>query len=132
MIEIENYGTRTPPGSSYVRDQRANGSGTSIKNSDGLYPDTGEWDYASVRNREPAHEFTHLQGPGNQGTSGTDLTQSPGGVFPTPSRMTQNDFDTVIGKDARSDRDGYLKLRTNVPGVYPAVNTFHHVKWCCR
>ncbi len=133
IIELDNF--NAAGNSSYVHDQRGSKPDPNLngmKNPDGFSPDTGKWDYPSVVKNEPKHEFTHLQGVYNQGISGQDLTQSPGGVNPTPRRMSQNDFNVVIGTEARSDRDGYMKLRTNVPGTYPAVNTFRHVKYCCK
>jgi RHS repeat-associated protein len=130
IIEIDNVST------SYVDNQKANGPIAKNANPDGLYPDTGKWDYnAAKKSGEPAHEFGHLQGPGNQGTMGTDLI-APGETkaVPQAKSMSKPDFDLVVGYAARQNRDYLVNFVKNNPNTPYRRYTFpqRSKRICCN
>ncbi|MGD9631469.1 MAG: RHS repeat domain-containing protein [Pyrinomonadaceae bacterium] len=107
---------------------------TNKKNPDGTRPDVAMWDFGNAAqthtDSEPAHEFSHLLGVFNQGTTGTDLMAPGSGQA---AKMSKNDFEKVVGNDARYFRDAHQNYVNRNPNT--KIKRFQYFIWrghCCK
>ena len=101
---------------------------------DGTKPDVAMWDYGNSAqvhpDSEPAHEFSHLLDVLNKGTTGTDLMAPGSGQA---SQMSKNDFEKVVGADARYFRDSHQSYVNRNPNT--KLRRFRYTIWrghCCK